>query len=62
MINELDKEKLRAYIEHEKRNLLFYASFYDHLTEGLSKAGVEKRIDFHLDRLSDMLKKLKDNN
>lgn len=62
MVNELDKEKLKAYIEHEKRNLLFYAMFYDHLSERLSETSLEKQIDFHLDRLSIMLKKQKENN
>ena len=56
----LNKEELKALVEHEKKNLSFYAQFYDTLKERFSDRELEKDIDLHLDRLSDLLKKLKD--
>ncbi len=55
----LTQDELKALIEHEKKNLSFYALFYDELSEKMSVRELEKSIDFHLDRLIDLLIQLK---
>lgn len=55
-----DEDYLKDQIEHEKRNLLFYALLYDELVMKLSRKFVEKQIDFHLDRLIIIMRQLKD--
>jgi rubrerythrin len=58
MLNENEKE-LKALIKHEKKNIQFYVRYHDILREKMSERELEKRIDFHLDRLNDLLKQLK---
>lgn len=53
---EDNPEELKAQIEHEKRNLLFYSLYWDDLIQGNSERELEKQIDLHLDRLSLLLK------
>jgi hypothetical protein len=60
MLNKKEKEELKALVEHEKRNLLFYALYYDMLLGKLSTRELEKAINFHLDRLLDLFNRLKD--
>lgn len=43
--------ELKALIEHEKRNLLFYSLHWDILVQSTSERELEKQIDQHLDRL-----------
>lgn len=44
-------QELKAQIEHEKRNLLFYSLYWEKLLKAIPEEELEKRIDFHLDRL-----------
>lgn len=43
--------ELKARIEHEIRSLKFYALYWDILMKDIPEEELEKRIDFHLDRL-----------
>jgi len=52
--------ELNALIEHEKKNLSFYVLFYEDLSEKMSVRELERHIDFHLDRLIDLLRLLKE--
>ena len=55
MLNEEDE--LNALIKHEERNLLFYVLHYDiFYKEDGGMEMLEKRINFHLDRLIDLYK------
>ncbi|MCL2650548.1 MAG: diguanylate cyclase [Candidatus Azobacteroides sp.] len=49
-------EELKARIEHVKRNLLFYSLYWDLLITKLTVKELEKRIDYLLDQLIDLLK------
>ena len=55
----LEQDELKTLIEHEKKNLSFYALFYDSLSERMSIRELERHIDFHLDRLIDLFRRLK---
>lgn len=59
LIDMLNKNELKELIDHEIKNLTFYALFFDELKGSLSMDRLEKQIDFHLDRLIDLLEKLK---
>jgi hypothetical protein len=50
--------ELKALMEHEKNNLRFYALFYDDLKTKLPLGKLENQINFHLDRLIDLIKQL----
>lgn len=54
----LNKDELKALVEQEKRNLLFYARYYEVLKKDMSIWELEKAINFHLDRMIDLLKQL----
>ncbi|MGV8095978.1 MAG: hypothetical protein AB2L24_29350 [Mangrovibacterium sp.] len=56
----LPNDELKALIEHEERNLLFYAMHCDLFEKELPMMELERQINFHLDRLIDLLKQLKD--
>jgi hypothetical protein len=56
----LNEEELKALIEHEKQNLRFYVLFEEELSKTFSKRKLEERIDFHLDRMINLLRQLKD--
>jgi hypothetical protein len=60
VLNKKEKEELNALIEHEKNNLRFYALYYDMFREKLSNKELEKQIDFHLDRMIELIQKLKE--
>ena len=47
---------LKIFIEHEKKNLLFYSLYWDILAQKTSEGKLEKQIDLHLDRLLLLLK------
>lgn len=49
-------KELKALIEHEKRNLMFYSLYWNDLVRGTSERELEKQIDLHLDRLSLLLR------
>jgi hypothetical protein len=55
----LEQDELRVLIEHEKKNLLFYALFFDSLCRRMPVRELERNIDFHLDRLIDLFRQLK---
>lgn len=44
-------EELKARIEHEKRNLLFYSLDWEELLQVMPEEELEKCIDLFLDRL-----------
>lgn len=44
-------EELKARIEHEKRNLLFYSLNWEKLLQVMPEEELEKCIDLFLDRL-----------
>ena len=44
-------EELKARIEHEKRNLLFYSLHWEELLKVMTEEELEKCIDLLLDRL-----------
>ena len=53
----LSKDELSARIKREENNITFYVIFFDSFIEkGLTSRELEKRIDFHLDRLIDLYK------
>lgn len=43
--------ELKARIEHEKRNLLFYSLHWEELSKVMTEEELEKCIDLFLDRL-----------
>lgn len=45
------QEELKARIEHEMRNLLFYSLNWDELSKAMTEEELEKCIDILLDRL-----------
>ena len=49
-------QELKARIEHEMRNLKFYALYWDILLKDMSERELEGAIDFHLDRLIVLLR------
>lgn len=49
-------QELKARIEHEIRNLKFYALYWDILSKDMSEGELERAIDFHLDRLIALLR------
>lgn len=51
-----NQKELKALIEHEKNNLLFYSLFWDILVQSTSERELEKQINQHLDRLLLLLK------
>ena len=51
-----NQKELKALIEHEKKNLLFYSLYWDILAQKSSEGELEKQIDLHLDRLLLLLK------
>lgn len=51
-----NQNELKARIEHEKRNLMFYSLHWDALEKVIPPREFEKMIDLHLDRLSILLK------
>jgi len=51
-----NQNELKALIEHEKKNLLFYSLYWDILVQNTSERELEKQIDQHLDRLILLLK------
>ncbi|WP_165359921.1 MULTISPECIES: hypothetical protein [Parabacteroides] len=51
-----NQNELKALIEHEKNNLLFYSLYWDILVQSTSERELEKQIDQHLDRLILLLK------
>ena len=51
-----NQKELKALIEHEKKNLLFYSLYWDILAQKTSEGDLEKQIDLHLDRLLLLLK------
>ena len=51
-----NQKELKALIEHEKNNLLFYSLYWDILVQSTSERELEKQIDQHLDRLILLLK------
>ena len=51
-----NQKELKALIEHEKKNLLFYSLYWDILAQKTSEGELEKQIDLHLDRLLLLLK------
>ena len=51
-----NQSELKALIEHEKRNLLFYSLYWEDLVQSNSERELEKQVDLHLDRLSMLLK------
>ena len=51
-----NQNELKALIEHEKKNLLFYSLYWDILAQKTSEGELEKQIDLHLDRLLLLLK------
>ncbi|MDR1720118.1 MAG: hypothetical protein LBR67_08405 [Dysgonamonadaceae bacterium] len=59
MLDKKEENELNTLIEHEKKNLMFYALFFEELQKKFPRGEFEKRIDFHLDRLIDLLEKLK---
>ena len=56
----LTLNELKAFIEHEKKNLAFYALFFEDLNEKMSVRELERHVNFHLDRLIDLLRLLKE--
>lgn len=48
-------DELKAQIEHEMKNLLFYSLYWDILLKDLSERELEIIIDRHLDRLIELL-------
>lgn len=46
-----NQKELKARIEHEKRNLLFYSLNWDELSKAMTEEELEKCIDVLLDRL-----------
>lgn len=46
-----NQEELKARIEHEMRNLLFYSLNWDELSKAMTEEELEKCIDILLDRL-----------
>ena len=48
-------EELKARIEHEK-NLRFYVLYLHILKKDMSEEELERMIDFHLDRLIELLR------
>mgnify|MGYP001379851887 CR=1 len=51
-----NQEELKARIEHEMRNLKFYALYWDILLKDMPEGELERAIDFHLDRLIALLR------
>ncbi|WP_222616327.1 hypothetical protein [Parabacteroides hominis] len=51
-----NQNELKALIEHEKNNLLFYSLYWDILVQSTSERELEKQIDQLLDRLILLLK------
>lgn len=48
-------DELKAQIEHEMKNLLFYSLYWDILLKDLPERELEIIIDRHLDRLIELL-------
>ena len=49
-------EELKARIEHEKNSLRFYVLYWHILKKDMSEEELERMIDFHLDRLIELLR------
>ena len=49
-------EELKARIEHEKNSLRFYVLYLHILKKDMSEEELERMIDFHLDRLIELLR------
>lgn len=49
-------EELKARIEHEKNSLRFYVLYWHILKKNMSEEELERMIDFHLDRLIELLR------
>ena len=49
-------EELKALIEHEKNSLRFNLHYWHILKKDMSEEELERMIDFHLDRLIELLR------
>lgn len=54
-------EELKAHIEHVKKILRFYTLYGEEVVrDGFSRRELEKLIDIQLDKLTELLRQLKD--
>lgn len=51
-----NNQELKALIDHEKRNLRFYALLWNILLKDIPEKELDRRINIHLDRLIYLLR------